>query len=262
MENTNLIKKQQKIFASNTTIADEQLSVFGSKAQTGTMQVSLDPNILQNNENWKNGWQNTTIIKDCPFQEDFNTAEFVNTYNLAYLFQKGIPEYDSTTTYFKGSICLVVDNTLPSLYYSKIDNNIGNNPLTDNINWGNYNDLITNKITTNFVELDGSNATFNNLSSTAKDNIRLRAVPDYNSGITIVLESDFGWTAPADGMILAVGNSNLYALGIFTDQAKQRRLYGLNSPSAGFTTGSFIVQAGIKYYFDINNTVPVFYPFL
>lgn len=160
MENTNLAKKQQKIFASNTTIADEQLSVFGSKAQTGTMQFSLDPNILQNNENWKNGWQNATIIKDCPFQEDFNTVEFVNTYNLAYLFQKGIPEYDPTTTYFKGSIVLsITSDKIPVIFYSKTDSNINNNPLTDTTNWGNLYDYISSLISGNFATNNLNNLT-------------------------------------------------------------------------------------------------------
>ena len=171
MENTNLTRKQQKIFAGNTTVSEEQIAVFGSKTQTGTMAFSKDPDIIQN-ENWQNGWQNATVLEEAPFEEDFNAISFVNSYNTAYLLQKGIPEYSASTTYFKGSICLLIDNDgNPTLYYSKTDNNTGNNPATDSANWSNLYSYILSLINNNFVKLDGSNAEFNNLSANAKENI-------------------------------------------------------------------------------------------
>lgn len=167
MESTNLTRKQQKIFAGNTTITDEQIAVFGSKTQTGTMTFSKDPDVIQN-ENWQKGWQNATVIDEAPFEEDFNAISFVNSYNTAYLLQKGIPEYSENTTYFKGSICMIIDNNgEPTLYYSKTDNNLNHNPTTDTTNWAQIASLYNN----NFVLIDGSNAEFNNLSTNAKDNI-------------------------------------------------------------------------------------------
>ena len=113
------------------------------------------------------------------------------------------------------------------------------------------------------ADIDGSNVVFNNLSSTAKENIRLRAVPDYNSGITVTIGSNYEWTAPASGIIIAIGNTNQYALGVFADQTKQIRLWGQNNSSnTTYISSSFIVQAGVTYYFDLYATVPVFYPFL
>lgn len=170
MENTNLQRKQQKIFAGNTTITDEQIAVFGSKTKTGTMQFSLDPDSIQT-ESWGEGWQGATVLEQAPFEEDFNAVGFVDSYNIAYLLQKGIPEYSENTTYFKGSICLVINNDKPTLYYSKTDNNTGNNPATDSTNWANLYSYISSFISGNFALIDGSNATFDNLSSTAKGNI-------------------------------------------------------------------------------------------
>lgn len=158
MENANLTRKQQKIFAGNTTISEEQIAVFGSKTQTGTMAFSKDPDVIQN-ENWQNGWQNATVLEEAPFEEDFNAIDFVESYNLAYLFQKGIPEYSENTTYFKGSICLVINNDKPTLYYSKTDNNTGNNPATDSTNWANLYSYISSFISVNFALIDGSNLT-------------------------------------------------------------------------------------------------------
>ena len=167
MENTNLTRKQQKIFAGNTTISEEQIAVFGSKTQTGTMAFSKDPDVIQN-ENWQNGWQNATVLEEAPFEEDFNAISFVNSYNTAYLLQKGIPEYSASTTYFKGSICSIINSTSePSLYYSLTDNNIGNNPTTDSTNWAKYSDIFSD----DYTKIDGSNATFSNLSDIAKQNI-------------------------------------------------------------------------------------------
>ncbi len=135
MENTNLTRKQQKIFAGNTTISEEQIAVFGSKAQTRIMQFSLDPDVIQS-ENWGKGWQNATILEEAPFEEDFNAISYVNTYNMAYLLQKGIPEYNENTTYYKGSIAMLIDEDgKPTLYYSKTDSNLNHNPSTDTTNW-------------------------------------------------------------------------------------------------------------------------------
>ena len=87
-------------------------------------------------------------------------------------------------------------------------------------------------------------------------------MPNYYAGIAVGLGSDSGWTAPNNGMIIAVTTSSGYGFGVFLDQAKKARLFGQNNPSGGYATSSFIVQRGIRYYFDITNTTPVFYPFL
>lgn len=203
MESTNLTRKQQKIFAGNTTITDEQIAVFGSKTQTGTMTFSKDPDVIQN-ENWQKGWQNATVIDEAPFEEDFNAISFVNSYNTAYLLQKGIPEYSENTTYFKGSICMIIDNNgEPTIYYSKTDNNTGNNPATDSTNWANLYNYISSLISNNFVILDGSNAEFNNLSSNAKNNILSIVMPDYSSAIALSQTSGSIYTPIVDGIILA-----------------------------------------------------------
>lgn len=188
MENTNLQRKQQKIFAGNTTITDEQIAVFGSKTKTGTMQFSLDPDSIQT-ESWGEGWQGATVLEQAPFEEDFNAVGFVDSYNIAYLLQKGIPEYSENTTYFKGSICLVINNYKPTLYYSKTDNNTGNNPATDSTNWANLYNYISSLINNNFVILDGSNAEFNNLSTNAISNIQNLTNPDWSRLVALNIPS-------------------------------------------------------------------------
>lgn len=272
MENTNLTRKQQKIFAGNTTITDEQIAVFGSKTKTGTMQFSLDPDSIQT-ESWGEGWQGATVLEQAPFEEDFNAISFVNSYNIAYLFQKGIPEYSENTTYFKGSICLVIDNDKPTLYYSKTDNNTGNNPATDSTNWSNlfdiFNGIFANvnlsnlstegqAIIDNKVNLDGSNATFSNLSNTAKDNIVNLFQIDYSAGISI---SSTTYTPPANGIIIGEFQSTgANSFGAFYNITQ--RIAGIsNGPTGQFLSTFILVNKGEEYKIDMINSNITFYPF-
>lgn len=239
MESTNLTRKQQKIFAGNTTITDEQIAVFGSKTQTGTMTFSKDPDVIQN-ENWQKGWQNATVIDEAPFEEDFNAISFVNSYNTAYLLQKGIPEYSENTTYFKGSICMIIDNNgEPTLYYSKTDNNLNHNPTTDTTNWAQIASLYNN----NFVLIDGSNSTFNNLSTTAKEVITSLASPSNRNisniipvGTIITPETPQYYTAPANGWVfieaLSASNAQTSAVYLYNTKAgigTLQTVYGLQN---------------------------------
>ncbi len=137
---TDLERKEQLIFSSENI--NNNVAVFGSKAQTGTMEFSNDPNIIQginnNGINWNNGWSSAVLNGNSPLMEDFNAVSYVNSYNLAYLLQKGIAEWSENTTYFKGNICMVINSkNEPNLYYSYTDNNKGNNPIndTDGNNW-------------------------------------------------------------------------------------------------------------------------------
>lgn len=131
---TDLERKEQLIFSNTNTSSN--VAVFGSKAQTGTMEFSDDPNIIQgvnnNGANWNNGWNSAVLNGNSPLMEDFNAISYVNSYNLAYLLQKGVAEWSENTTYFRGNICMVInENFEPTLYYSYIDSNKGNNPSTD-----------------------------------------------------------------------------------------------------------------------------------
>lgn len=251
MENTNLTRKQQKIFAGNTTISEEQIAVFGSKTQTGTMAFSKDPDIIQN-ENWQNGWQNATVLEEAPFEEDFNAISFVNSYNTAYLLQKGIPEYSASTTYFKGSICLLIDNDgNPTLYYSKTDNNTGNNPATDSANWSNLYSYILSLINNNFVKLDGSNAEFNNLSANAISNIQNLTNPDWSRLVALNIPSwsiNDTYEFEEDGYLVChcvqtTGNS-FVGFKSSLDTTNLRYTYITNTLTSGTQISQYRVQKG------------------
>lgn len=77
---------------------------FGSK-EAGIPQTSQDPAVIQQLLAWSQGWTSAVVSGDrAAYIEDMNGLCFVDSYQLTYLFQMGIPEWDSATLYFTGSI--------------------------------------------------------------------------------------------------------------------------------------------------------------
>lgn len=110
----------QPIFASAAT----NNGVFGS-AQDGSKILSASLATLMEKPAWAQGWLDAIIgASKFPPLEEFQALSYIETTQLAYLFQEGIPEYDAGTTYFSHSI-VKAPGTF-QLYGSLIDNNIGN----------------------------------------------------------------------------------------------------------------------------------------
>lgn len=130
----NLVRKALKIFAEGAA----NTGVFGSAADT-TKQHSSDPEIIQSKAAWGQGWSAATIgARKFPPLEEMQAVQFVVTYMLAYLFQKGIPEYDSSTTYYVSSIVRQPGTYV--LYGSLTNDNMGNE-LGDEDQWQRLQDL-------------------------------------------------------------------------------------------------------------------------
>lgn len=124
-----------------TKLTRQTLLQFGAGAnpaseigQFGGFQTLLYGNslsLLQSGTAWNRGWYGETINTNRPFIQDMNAVDFVFGYMLAYLFQQGIPEYDSATFYFLNSICQIAGQ----IYISLQDNNQGNPPGTSPASW-------------------------------------------------------------------------------------------------------------------------------
>lgn len=83
---------------------------FGSK-EAGFPQTSQDPAVIQGLSAWVEGWQNAIVSSDkAAYLEDMNGWCFVHSYEVAYLFQMGIPEWDAATLYFTNSIVQTASN--------------------------------------------------------------------------------------------------------------------------------------------------------
>ena len=89
----------QKIFGKSADSND--MGVVGSKANNSP-QTSKDIATIQSLSNWESGMRNIVSTSNAPYLQDHNSLFYVITYQLAYLFQAGIAEWNSSTEYFSG----------------------------------------------------------------------------------------------------------------------------------------------------------------
>lgn len=143
----------QKIFAQNSGTND--VTVFGTAKNGNDAVFTKDINQIMNSDAFSQGWGSATLTDDAPFQEDMNGVQLTSSQQLAYLFENGMPEWDENTTYYANTSFCQVNGVW---YQSLTDNNIGNNPINDNINW--YK-----------IDLDKLNPDLSNLTSVGIDKI-------------------------------------------------------------------------------------------
>ena len=113
-----------KLFGSSAT----NIGVFGSGQQNETPTTSTDPNTINNlGTHWEDGWNGAVVSQapyTAPYVEDMNAVNYVNSYNSAYLLQRGIAEYSATEEYQKDSLCTYNGE----IWMCKLDNTIGQTP--------------------------------------------------------------------------------------------------------------------------------------
>lgn len=118
----------------NALTPSGNIAVVGSLA-AGAPAFSGDPATIQSLPAWAQGLLGTLINtgggKASPALEDFAGIFYVITYMLAYIKQAGLCEWDTTVAYYNGSWA----NVAGVPYISQTDNNVGNNPATDTVNW-------------------------------------------------------------------------------------------------------------------------------
>lgn len=125
-----ITRKQMKMFGMDA--GSNQLAQFGSLAAAAPVFVNDgDPDTIQALPAWQGGWYDAVIGGNSPAIQDMNALQYVFAYQLAYLFQAGVPEWNSATTYYIGSL---VNNGLGVLYVSIQDDNTSH-ALTDPAWW-------------------------------------------------------------------------------------------------------------------------------
>lgn len=121
----------QKVFGVNA--GPNQRGVFGSLAE-GAPDYSTNPETIQSLGAYENGWYSAVMGNNSPAMQDRNSLDFLNSYQLAYLMQSGVPEWNSETTYYIGSKV----NVDGEVYTSLVDDNLGN-LIGDASKWMNKN---------------------------------------------------------------------------------------------------------------------------
>lgn len=121
----------QKLFGSAAPI--DTMSQFGGFAANQTTTYSgttISPDLVQALSNYLSGWTGAVVGNDSSFIEDLNSLSYLYAYQLCYMFQSGIPEWNTATTYYIGSLV----NSAGTIYQSLTDSNVGN-ALSDATNW-------------------------------------------------------------------------------------------------------------------------------
>lgn len=123
-----IARKNQKIFGSSSGL--DQIEEFGSLAN-GTPVFTTDPEAIQSLSNYLEGWFGAVVGANSPAIEDMNALCYLYAYQLAYMFQAGVPEWNMATTYYIGSI---VNDGSGNLYVSIQDTNL-NHAISDAAWW-------------------------------------------------------------------------------------------------------------------------------
>lgn len=127
---TRVARKTQKILGEGAS----NNGVFGS-LQASNPVMTNDVEQIQSLNAWNLGWNQATLTsEELPPLEEMQGVEYVITYQLAYLMQEGLPEWDSATTYYKGSMVKAISGTTIKIYCSLIDDNL-NKVVTDTASW-------------------------------------------------------------------------------------------------------------------------------
>lgn len=123
-----ITRKLQKIFALNSSDNGQ----FGS-ARAGTKVQTTDVEVLQALTAYGDGWNAATISSaKLPTLEEMQGLQYGLSYQIAYLMQEGIAEYQAATAYYIDSI--VKEPGTVKLYASLTNNNVGN-ALSNATHW-------------------------------------------------------------------------------------------------------------------------------
>lgn len=123
-----ITRATQQIFGSSAP--STQITAFGT-AMTNDPNYTKDVSQIMN-ASYKTGWAAAIEADKAPYEEDTNGLFYAITRQLAYLFQSGVAEWDSNTTYFTGDFCKGMSDG--KLYVSKTDDNT-NNDISNTTYW-------------------------------------------------------------------------------------------------------------------------------
>lgn len=130
MYESKLKRFTQKIFGWSS--GTREMVDFGTPTEGRPLYVDKmeNPETIQT-KYYEQGWFPESLQGNIrPYAEDMNGVHFLHSYQLAYMLQAGIPEWDSKTPYFEDCICRYGK----ILYISNVNNNVGNDPREDTRN--------------------------------------------------------------------------------------------------------------------------------
>lgn len=127
-----LERKNHKVFGINAT--ETKVGQFGS-ANATTKITTKDVEKIQALDAWEQGWEAGAVGNNrYPTQQERTGVDYEHSYQIGYMLQEGVPEWNKDTTYNKGSIVKAYNGTTLQNYVSLVDDNL-NNAVTDIAKW-------------------------------------------------------------------------------------------------------------------------------
>lgn len=141
-------RKQRKTqYQFGSAAGAQEIAQYGSFA-AGAPLYTTDPADIQDLVQYEQGWQGASVSLN-PAIEDRNALDYLFAYQLQYLLQAGIPEWDAETTYFTGQV-VSVGNQYGFQYVSLADDNL-NHAVTDPLYWRKIDGQVTTPKTSGFT---------------------------------------------------------------------------------------------------------------
>lgn len=127
-----LERKNHKVFGINAT--ETKVGQFGSANATSKI-TTKDVEKIQALDAWEQGWEAGAVGNNrYPTQQERTGVDYEHSYQIGYMLQEGVPEWNKDTTYNKGSIVKAYNGTTLQNYVSLVDDNL-NNAVTDTAKW-------------------------------------------------------------------------------------------------------------------------------
>lgn len=268
---SNLERVNAKIFAGDAPT--ESIGQFGS-ALAGTKYNTTDVAEIQALEAYEQGWQDAVLTeKNYPTLEEMNGVFKTLSYQIAYLLQKGVPEWDSAATYYTGDVCKSTSGT--SLYFSQSDDNT-NHPLSQTQYWKKV-DLWSNPMTAvGDIIVGGTNGSAQRLAAGSNGQVlmvnngvpqygAIEIMPDYSAGVSKSVNTTY--TAEVNGYLKYYSQAstpgNVSSKLIINDNTITSSTADIYIPNGGGNfwqdIGVIPVSAGDTYKLEGGSSL-IFYP--
>jgi len=249
----------QKLFGSDGT--SSYFGTFGSKA-AGSPANTQDPATIQSLQAFLDGWESAVISGSEPAIEDMNSLFLLAFRQIAYIMQAGIPEWETNTVYYTGSLCQVSG----VIYKSLTDSNSGNAPASSPLSWS----------TLPFVGLTG-NETVAGIKTFSSSPIVPTPTTDYQSATKKYVDDNtpvqvgFGtwasksnntvYEALTDGFVCAYSTTPGYGVTGYTDASSSPTTLRVGSYLAGDSSVPSGITMPVKkgHYWKVTGSNTVYW---
>lgn len=227
---------------------ESEVSQFGSVIE-GSKLHTLNIETIQALDSWLSGFSKALISGNrYPSMQEMNGVLKVLSYEQAYALQEGIPEYDSATTYYIGSI--VKKTGTFELYGSLTNDNVGN-ALTVGTDW---------KLLCDLNSIIFANEDLNNITNIAINNIINAISPNYTAGVIKTWNTLYTVTSP--GWVNIYGVTGQDEIALLVNGIKVLANAALSTQDTVTIAGQVMVKMGDTYIGTGTASTITFYPII